>query len=585
MERMLIHRRWLPVLAAGFAITGTLALASPAGAQSGAMRVLIPRLAHQGDAPGNFGRNIAREMRDLIDDLATHNAPDEGDLNDALRSFNLKEEDLDCTAARQAALQTGMEIVMCGEVSPAADGVQVDARFVMSETGEMYEIPTFVQPDEGDAEEAAAQRIFQEFQNYSQMMRFSMICADYADSGDWQSALRNCNDALAINGDATSALYGKGRALMELEQPEEAFQTFEHLLTINEQHDDAMLSAGIVAARLDRPEVARDYFNRYLELNPGNADVRLQVATDLANEGDPEGALRIAQEGLENNPDNVNLVEYIGHFAIRSAETVIADMELSQQQDPIPPEARGFYETAIEHYTQVFDQQGPETDTNVLQRLMIALTRVDRTEEAIELGERIVTAQADRPILWFAYADALYRSGRVDDALEALDRTEELNPEHPNLHTRRATVLLETGDMDRIRTAWQAVQESGTDPNQVARAIFAFGLNERYRQDQDDAALEYFQLAIDFAEDPETRGMASYLSGAILYNRASANEAETAAEAEQVLPIYRQALEYFNESRPYAEGPNAPPNVNLDELIQAANGAIEYAEAVIARGR
>lgn len=584
MERMLIHRRWLPVLAAGFALAGTFTLASPAGAQSGAMQVLIPRLAQQGDVPGNFGRNVAREMRDLIDELATHNAPDEGALNDRLRNFDLSEEDLNCTTARQAALQIGMEVVMCGEVQPAADGLQVSARFIMAETGEMYEIPTFVQPDEDDPDEAAARRIFQEFEDYSQMMRFSMICADYADSGDWESALRNCNDALAINGDATSALYSKGRALMELQQPEEAFQTFQHLLTIDEQHDDAILSAGIVAARLNQPEVAREYFNQFLSLNPGNVDVRLQVATDLANEGDPEGALRIAQEGLEDNPDNANLVEYIGHFAIRAAEEATTAAGVTQQ-DPVPPEARGFFETAIEHYSQVFEQKGPETDTNVLQRLLIALARVDRTDEAIELGERIVTAQPDRPVLWFAHADALYRAGRIDEAIAALDRTEELAPDHPNLHTRRATVLLPTGDIDRIRTAWQAVQESGTDPNLIARNIVAFGVNERYQKDQDDAALEYFELSLEFAEDPQTRGMASYLSGAILFNRAQAMEAETSAEAEQVLPIFRQALQYFNDSRPYTEGPNAPANANLDGLIEAANGAIEYAEAVIAAGR
>ena len=63
----------------------------------------------------------------------------------------------------------------------------------------------------------AAQHIFDSFDRYVQQTRFAAFCSEYAQSQQWDNALRNCDQALDLNPDAISTRYQRARILYEME--------------------------------------------------------------------------------------------------------------------------------------------------------------------------------------------------------------------------------------------------------------------------------------------------------------------------------------------------------------------------------
>ena len=51
-----------------------------------------------------------------------------------------------------------------------------------------------------------------------------------------------------------------------------------------------------------------------------------------------------------------------------------------------------------------------------------AYINLDEFPEAVALSERILETHGDQAVVWSYYADALQRSGRLEDAMAALDR-------------------------------------------------------------------------------------------------------------------------------------------------------------------
>lgn len=605
-------KRLTGAIAAAAAVVGLAASVSVAEAQQSRFRVLVPNLEPREGARKNFGEDVAKELRNLIDDMATHAAVEDRALRDALRKYDLKADELSCIQWRQLAVQMNVELVMCGSYQDAG-GMQISAEFQGAKTGEPFEVPQFSQ---GDAKQAA-QQIFQAFEGYVNQLRLASFCLDYVNSQQWDNALSTCDEALQLNPNSVTALYGRAEALMRkaesledngsgagpsalggdsavvpetapdaiTDQPaqtehsaeyvslmEQALEGFDQVLEVNPIHEDALVAAGYVAAKLDRPEQAREYYTRLIELDPGNTDVRLQLAVDLARAGDPAGALQLAEEGLGTAPDNITLKEYSGHFALGAATKAAADGD---------PEANALFGKALDYYRQVFDAKADEADPTMLRNMLATLNQLERYDEAVELGGRMVQAKRDAGI-WMAYGEALKNADQLDQALAALDSVAAIEPTTPRLATRRGQWLLEADDMAGARQALeQAVQQGEITQDQAADVVFGYGYTQRYQQGQQDAAMEYFTAAKELAESPALKARSDFFNGYVLLQRGQrVQEPGTAASAREALPIFQRSLQHLQAASAYAEQAE-----NRARLIDAVQQFIEVQEALIKRGR
>ncbi len=547
---------------------------------SGRFRVLVPDLEPQANAKKDFGEKVAEELRDLINDLATHAPVGEREVKDALKRFKIDEDDLDCIKARQLASQINAQLVMCGSYSPEGGGFRVDASFVNVNDGSTLEVPSISVGEKGEDE--AAVHILGSFETFVEQTRFAQFCGDYAQSQQWQNALTNCERAIELNPQAYGVRYTRGRVLMELDRNEEALDEFRRVLELQPLHENALQAAGYVSAMLGQEEEARRYYNEYLELNPANAAVRMRVAYDLAQAGDPEGAAQLIEEGLEIDPENIDLYEQLGNFAFSAAGK---EMERSAgQSGEVNPQVRTLFEKAIAAYERVFAAQGAEANVNQIRNVVAAQIQLADYESAIRVAEASLETHPDEAMLWSVYADALQRGGRLQDAIQALERIKQIDPEYANLAARQGNWLLEANRRQEAVPYLRAAVERGEQtPDAIANLVFADAYRKGIQGNQLDYAVAGFELAKQFEIGPATRAQCDFWHGYAIYKRAeAAQQPQTLQSAQETLPQFRRAHSLLAASRAYAD---RQPQINLEQFLSAVNTYIEIQEAIIRRGR
>ncbi|HEX6550631.1 MAG TPA: tetratricopeptide repeat protein, partial [Gammaproteobacteria bacterium] len=295
-------------------------------------------------------------------------------------------------------------------------------------------------------------------------------------------------------------------------------------------------------------------------------------AAEASKNGDPEGALRIIEEGLAADTASVDLNTYAGHFAIAAAAKTEADKQAQ------------FFNTAVKYYGHVYAAKGNETDPNILQNYVLALLQVNRGPEAMDIAQKAVAAKGSDAGVWLAYANALKETGRLNEALAALDTVAARDPKTPRVASRRAQWLLDANKLSDATAAFRvAIQKGDIDAETAVNLVFRPGF-EKYRANSFDAALDYFAAARDLAQDAKSRGMANFWSGMVYYQRGiSLAKPQTPKAARAALPLFQRALSLL-QADGVDEYAGSTRGVNLGQTISAVKQYIDIQNQIIKRG-
>src|SRR5690606_16929882 len=170
MKQRMKHGRLGLALGLALASFASVAIASPASAQSSRFGVLVAPVA--GNA--KQGAKIADMVRKSIDDMNTHVSVPQKEVKNALKKFGVKEQDANCITYRQlmSNQDAGLnaKLVMCAEID--ANG-QMVAQF-FNPDGSSYDVPPFLVTSEAEA----AQQVTSGFQNYVRMLQVVTYCDD-----------------------------------------------------------------------------------------------------------------------------------------------------------------------------------------------------------------------------------------------------------------------------------------------------------------------------------------------------------------------------------------------------------------------
>lgn len=552
---------------------------SPAEAQQGQtvqgrFKVLIPAFTPLDGAKDKPGKQMAEELAELINELPTHQPVEKKEFKDALKRFDLDEDDLNCISAVQLANQINAAVVVCGEYSPSGDGFEVRSTFRTPGADETFDVDPFTVPEK-DAHKTASQQIATAFETLAQQQRYARFCAEYAQSQQWDNAMTNCNSAIEINPEGTGSLYTRGAVYMNQEMFAEALTDFEKVLEINPMHENAMQGAGYTSAKMGDEEAARSYYNRYLELNPSNATVRMNVAFELAKAGDPYGAMQMIEEGLELDAENVDLYEQLGGYAFAAAAANGTEEELS-------PETGALYRRAIEAYSKVFEAKAGEANVAQIRNVIAAHVRLGELDQAISLAERSIGTHPEEPSLVSTYADALEKSGRRPEAIEQIRKVIAMDPGYRNGKARLGKWLLDEGNTEEaIPVLRDAVNSGDETGDRIANLLFADGYQNGIQTKQFNHADKMFQHAEDFAESEKMKLQVGFWQGFAAYRLGEAlQDPQNLANAERSLPYFQRARTLFQQNMGYSQY----QEIDIGRLIEASGTYIEIQEAIIKRG-
>ncbi len=552
----------------------------PAAAQSNTrFAVLVPAFENTTGERPNFGRDVANEVQKLLENMGTHRPVDRGVLRDALRKYQLKEEDIgkqDCIPARQLATHIDVQLVMCGTFTERdRNSYEVAVRVISPAASEESELPVVQAANPKEA----AQQVFEGFQRFVQGLSFAAYCGQYSESNNWDSAIENCNKAIEFNPRSKGALYGLAYAKWKTGDTQAAYAGFQKVLEVDQLHQDAMLALGLVASEMGRKDEGLDWFHKYLELNPGNVAVRLTVATEAAKAGNSEAALAILEEGMNPSEPDLSLFEYAGLFAMNAA---------AQRNDPGGMAAtRPLLEKALRYLQPVLEAKGKDADPNVSLNILQAHRLMENNAQAVEFGAQAVQTYPDNAQIWSAYADALNGSGRTADAVAALQRVATLDPSMP-VNARRAAWLIDAGNLTEAvaaaRTAMERNELNDEQVDVIAQKIIAAGF-ELHKKGQYQQAIQQYQVAEPFARQDRTKGMKAFFNAYALYVPAAerANQ-QTLENARATLPVFRNVLQMMQAARAYCESSPQTQN-SCNQIVSTTNDQIEIQDLIIKRGR
>ncbi len=569
-----IRRGWI-----GLALLLAAGAFAPLQAQS-RYKVLIPDLLAQGTADKKFGENVAKELRTLVDNMNTHQAVAQREMEQGLRRLKVDSDKVTCDAAKQLATEADYPLALCATYAQEAGGMAITAEFVDVRSGDALKVtPKTVG---ATAAKEAAQQMFAEFSGYVEEIRASAICSDYVNSEIWDQGLESCGRAVELNPKAVRPRMLLVRIYMQTQRFPEALAELERVLNINPTHQDALQMAGYVASQMKQDQVALGYYSRYLDVTPGNASVRTQIAYQVAQGGDAKGAMELIQKGVDHDPSNLTLWEQLGGYAFQAGAK--ANAQRSDTTVAMSPEAAPLFRKAIEAYQHIFDAKGSETPPAQMRSVMSAYLLLGEADNAVAFGQKAVQTHPNDPDLWWALADALNRAGHVPEALQALDRVTALKPDYPMAALRRGEWLLAA---DRLADATAALKAlAASDPTQADAAgglLVAHAYSKGVQPKRWAEAIPVLEAArgIPGLSADTNNQINFWLAFSLMQGTIPQQEARTVETAKATLPRFQRARELFNAVGDY------PRRVRIDlaTLIQTVDQYIEIQETIIKRGR
>lgn len=254
---------------------------------------------------------------------------------------------------------------------------------------------------------------------------------------DPDGALQVFNDALALEPRNADALVGKGRALMTLDNDEQAVRFLELATTIQPDLAAAWVLLGAAALAAGNGELAARAFSRLQRLGVNPAENYVNLARATYFELDLEKARDYAQLALTESPGNEDARAWsdaLGRIPDHAA--FLVDVGRAHCR-------RGRFEKGLELFLQALSEAETLDAHLYAGRALLAL---QRPADAKEHLERALALKPDDAGVLNDLAAAQSLAGEDAAALETLNRLLTIEPENADGLTGKARLLLRAGD-------------------------------------------------------------------------------------------------------------------------------------------
>ena len=549
----------------------------------GRLRVLVPYFEARDGAERNFGEQATEDLREMMRQLPFHIAVTEDEMEDMADRFNIELEGMNCLSALQLATQLNIPVLICGSYTQDAQrNFTLTSSIRTVQSSDEFSLPPITVPRNG--RQQAAQEIISQFETYNTVIRSAQICQDYVASQQWESALRNCDESLAINPNALTTRFLRAQILFQLQRHEEALEDFDKVLELDPLNETALQAAGVLATQTGNEERGRAYFRRYLEVNPGNVAIRLRIASEMAEAGDPAGAMEFIQPGLEEEPETPDLLLLSGSFAFMAA------VEAQQEQPAggdgtLPPEAAQFYRQGIDTFLKLRGIQGDQMSPDNLRNIALGYFALQDYPAAISLTDEILQANPNDTQLLSVYADALHRSGRLEDAYAALDRIIAAQPENESAYLRKATWLIAERRFEDAASTLRPMATDQAKADNAANIVFNEAYSNGFQREDWAYSIRGMTAAKSIPNiSSNMQEQLNFWHGFSVFQR---TRPLIPTDGQPTLEQVRQAQPGFQETKQLftlAGGYPQRANVDMATLMSGVDQYLEICEIIIRRG-
>lgn len=249
-----------------------------------------------------------------------------------------------------------------------------------------------------------------------------------------------------------------GKAAEQEGKFEEAGYAYEQSLLCDRLATQVMRSLAALLLKTGKRQEAIGWLNKVVELDPQDDEARILLAKIHASMGSFSEAVEIYQAILEKDPQNFNVMLMLGGLYARfqkfSQAQEILERLVEQNQDSYAAyyylaklyRELLFYDKALAAYRRALELNWSN---------MLALETADlyerekQEEEAVKLYERILLENPSDERLRGYLARMLLRMGKVDRAIEELEKVRSYSPEPRIIDLTISKILLDNNRFEQ----------------------------------------------------------------------------------------------------------------------------------------
>ena len=281
---------------------------------------------------------------------------------------------------------------------------------------------------------------------------------------EFDQALEFYQQALAYDPEHTGTYLRVAINLMRGDRDEEAIDLLQELVERRPDQADPLIWLGSAYRQKEDWEAALRSYRGALERDPENEALYMQMTGILIQQERKEEAIDLLQEGAEIVEHPSSLYQLLGELYLQEAATTAMPDEsqelrekaittLKKGLDDAPRDTRilrrlgdlhmhkNEYEKAIDYFERL--HKIDPTDIEADQRLATACERAGRLEEAVEVLNRISVRQPTNDRLFFSMGMLYERLEKIDEAVHNYQMAVRLGRSNPDAYLRLAGLLLQ----------------------------------------------------------------------------------------------------------------------------------------------
>jgi tetratricopeptide (TPR) repeat protein len=512
--------------------------ASPVFAQSGKTgeRVMIPTLQSSDKELGVQAAEAIRNQlqkqtntRDLV-------VVPKADINNSLVSSGYPPSDaLAPGDAKALASLVRAPQYLEGTVTKTPTGYKIDSRLIISR--DMFKGQALPSAQGAKLDDAAGQ-VARAIKDARRQLPAEEACHNAIAQGKYQEAVTAARQGLV--GYPTANIVGVclAEAYNNLKMPDSVVAVAERVRATDPRNIPALrLLTTTYRARIDSPRPGTDptrassdttellkVLGSLAAADPTNIKLVQDVVNEYASMGRAPQAVPLVRDLLQNNPGDPQLLNLAWLVYLNAKD----------------------YQGAIDVGNEMVRVDTAAATADYYKRLAAAYTALNQPQKASEVSNLGAKKFPNDPTLSIIVANSLYKSGQLQQALDAAKKALAANPKNPQAYFLLATIQGALNQYDDVINTLNQAKANGADPAGLSQIALQQGSNA-YKAGQGSKDRADFQRAIKFlqlSDQLQSSADAKFLLGASAFSLGQS--ATIDANEKRSCELARMARDAFN---------------------------------------
>ncbi len=253
----------------------------------------------------------------------------------------------------------------------------------------------------------------------------------YGEQGNFSAAIEELTGVLRDRPNELRVRDFLGLLYEEMKDYDRAIETYQANVKIDPTFFDSILHLGFVSYRLKRNEAALSYLEEAVKLNPKRPEPYLLQGLTYFQMKEYQQAKARLEDGIQQDPSNAELHFNLGtiYDKLDRFDEVVREMEQALELD-------ADHADALNYLGYSYADRGIHID------------------KAVELTQRAVTLKPHNGYYVDSLGWALFKDGRVDEALEMMQRALALVHDDPVIYEHLGEIFLRRQEPEKARDAW-----------------------------------------------------------------------------------------------------------------------------------